>query len=93
MTAAANRSVTGTSRIGPITTSMMLGGMRIPRVPPAVMVPAASFTSYLDRFMVFAAMMPRMVTDAPTIPVAAAKIVETNSTAMNSAPRTRDSIS
>ena len=32
--------------------------------------------------MVFAAMMPRMVTDAPTMPVAAAKMVETNSTAM-----------
>ena len=37
--------------------------------------------------MVLAAMMPRIVTDAPTMPVAAAKIVETNSTAMKSAPR------
>ena len=31
--------------------------------------------------MVLAAMIPRIVTDAPTIPVAAAKMVETNSTA------------
>ena len=43
--AAANRSVTGTSITGPMTTSMMDGGMRMPRVPPAVMVPAAMRTS------------------------------------------------
>lgn len=42
--------------------------------------------------MVLAAMMPRMVTEAPTIPVAAAKIVETNSTARYREPRTRASI-
>ena len=43
--AAANKSVTGISIIGPITTSMMLGGINIPKVPPAVIVPAANFTS------------------------------------------------
>ena len=43
--------------------------------------------------MVLAAMMPRMVTEAPTMPVAAAKMVDTNSTARYSAPRVRDSIS
>ena len=43
--AAANRSVTGTSSTGPMTTSMIDGGIRIPSVPPAVMVPAASLTS------------------------------------------------
>ena len=43
--AAANKSVTGISIIGPITTSIMLGGIRIPKVPPAVIVPAASLTS------------------------------------------------
>ena len=37
--------------------------------------------------------MPRMVTDAPTMPVAAPKITDTNSTAMNSEPLTRASIS
>ena len=37
--------------------------------------------------------MPRIVTDAPTIPVAAAKIVETNKTAIYKAPRTRESAS
>ena len=56
----------------------MLGGIRIPKVPPAVIVPAASFTSYFDRFIVFAAIIPSIVTEAPTIPGAAAKIVETN---------------
>ena len=39
--------------------------------------------------MVAPAMMPSSVTDAPTIPVAAAKIVATIKTAMKSAPRTR----
>ncbi len=72
---------------------MILGGIRIPKVPPAVIVPAASFTSYFDRFIVFAAIIPSIVTEAPTIPVAAAKIVETNNTAINKDPRTRDSIS
>ena len=80
--AAAKRSVTGTSSTGPRTTSMMDGGIRMPSVPPAVIVPAARRTSYPERFMVRAAMMPRMVTDAPTMPVAAAKMVDTKSTAM-----------
>ena len=42
--AAANKSITGISIIGPITTSMMLGGIKIPKVPPAVIVPAANLT-------------------------------------------------
>ena len=43
--AAANKSITGISIIGPITTNMMLGGIKIPKVPPAVIVPAANLTS------------------------------------------------
>ena len=43
--AARKRSVTGTSSTGPITISMIEGGIRMPSVPPAVIVPAASFTS------------------------------------------------
>ena len=43
--AAANKSVTGISIIGPITTSIILGGIKIPKVPPAVIVPAANLTS------------------------------------------------
>ena len=43
--AAANKSVTGISMIGPITTNIMLGGIKIPKVPPAVIVPAANLTS------------------------------------------------
>ena len=42
--AAAKRSVTGTPTTGPMTTSMMLGGIRMPRVPPAAMHPADSRT-------------------------------------------------
>ena len=79
--AAAKRSITGISIIGPITTSMILGGINIPNVPPAVIVPAASLTLYFDLFIDFAAIIPKIVTEAPTIPVAAAKITETNKTA------------
>ena len=43
--AAANKSVTGISMIGPITTNIILGGINIPKVPPAVIVPAANLTS------------------------------------------------
>ena len=93
MIAALNRSVTGTSSTGPITINIMDGGMSIPSVPPAVMVPAASLTSYLDRVIVAPAIIPSIVTDAPTIPVAAANIVETNNTAIYRAPRVRDIIS
>ena len=45
MMAAANKSITGISIIGPITTSIILGGIKIPKVPPAVIVPAANLTS------------------------------------------------
>ncbi len=38
-------------------------------------------------------MMPRIVTEAPTMPVAAPKITETNSTATKSEPFIRASIS
>ena len=84
--AAANKSVTGTLSIGPITTNIILGGINIPRVPPAVIEPAAKRTSYFDLFIVLADMIPKIVTDAPTIPVAAPKIVATKSTATNKEP-------
>ena len=54
----------------------------MPSVPPAVIAPAESLTLYPERLIVAPAIIPRMVTDAPTIPVAAAKIVETIKTAM-----------
>ena len=41
ITAAANRSVAGTPTTGPITISITDGGIRMPSVPPAVIVPAA----------------------------------------------------
>jgi hypothetical protein len=66
----------------------MLGGINIPKVPPAVIVPAANRTLYPDLFMDFAAIIPKIVTDAPTIPVAAAKTTETNNTAYYKEPLT-----
>ena len=79
--AAANRSTTDTPTTGPMTTSMTLGGIRMPRVPPAVIIPADMRTSYLHLFIVGAAITPRITTDAPTIPVAVAKIAAVNATA------------
>ena len=81
MIAAANKSVTGISNTGPITTNIMLGGIKIPKVPPAQIRPAESLVSYPVLIIVFPAIIPKIVTDAPTIPVAAAKIVDTNITA------------
>ena len=43
--AAANKSVTGISRTGPITTNIILGGIRIPKVPPAQIKPADNLVS------------------------------------------------
>ena len=58
-----------------------LKGFRPGKVPPAVIVPAANLTLYPDLFIDLAAIIPNIVTDAPTIPVAAAKTTETNKTA------------
>ena len=43
--AAANKSVTGISKTGPMTTNMILGGIRIPSVPPAQINPADNLVS------------------------------------------------
>jgi hypothetical protein len=42
---AAYSSTTDTPIIGPITTSITLGGIRMPRLPPAVIAPDASRAS------------------------------------------------
>ncbi len=58
-----------------MTTSMTLGGIRIPSVPPAQIVPALKPVSYPAFRMTGADIKPIMVTEAPTIPVAAANRV------------------
>src|SRR3989304_2602622 len=83
--AAAYNLDTDTPSTGPITTSMTLGGMRIPSVPPAATAPAESRESYPALIIVGAAMIPRTVTAAPTMPVAMAKIIDVRIT-----PRDRD---
>ncbi len=65
----------------------------MPSVPPAVMVPAARLHVVAGAVHGLAAMIPRIVTEAPTIPVAAAKMVETNSTARYNEPRVEASMS
>ena len=44
MKAPRNKSNVETSKTGPITINMIDGGIRIPKVPPAVIVPAANCT-------------------------------------------------
>ena len=39
------RMLTGTPMVGPMTTSITLGGIRIPSVPPAAIEPADSLAS------------------------------------------------
>ena len=60
----------------------------MPSVPPAVIAPALMRTSYLLRIMAGAAITPSKVTDEPTMPVAAAKIVAVMITARYKAPLT-----
>jgi hypothetical protein len=85
-TAAANRSVAGTPTTGPITISITEGGIRMPSVPPAVMAPADILTSYPLLIIDGPAITPSNVTEEPTMPVAAAKIVAVISTARYSDP-------
>ena len=72
-------------------TSMIEGGIRIPSVPEAAMVPVASFGLYPACSMVGRARSVIMTTDAPMMPVAAAKIVPIKVTASAKPPRTRRS--
>ena len=66
---------TETPSTGPRSTSITLGGIRIPRHPPAVITPAERAVSYLAFIIAGAARRPITVTDAPIIPVAVAKTV------------------
>ena len=59
------------------TISMTLGGIKMPRVPVEVMVPAASSTEYLARSIGGRAKTPIMVTPAPTMPLAIPNTVPT----------------
>lgn len=78
--AAANSLAIDTPTTGPRTTSMTLGGIRMPSVPPAVMTPQESAGSYRLLRMTGPAMIPRSVTEALTSPVAVAKSVAVRST-------------
>ena len=68
--AAANRSVTGICSTGPITTSMIEGGIRMPSVPPAVMANSnTSATAASLRILCAKVMPPKPV---PVLGLAAA---------------------
>ena len=82
MTAAAKRSVAGTPTTGPITISITDGGIRMPSVPAGGdRARPTSGCRSRERFIAGAAITPSSVTDEPTMPVAAAKIVAVSSTA------------
>ena len=65
------------------------GGIRIPSVPPAVMTPDASFTSYPAFSIGLKAMTPISTTTAPTRPEAMPQKVQTISVATASEAGTR----
>ena len=65
------------------------GGIRMPNVPPAVMTPEASFTSYPARSIGLRAITPINTTTAPTRPLAIPQNVQTMSVATASEAGTR----
>ena len=74
-----------------MTTSMMLGGMRMPSVPDAAIVPVASSMLYLRWIITGSAIRLIITTDAPMIPVVAARMVPMTVTARASPPGVRRS--
>ena len=72
-------------------TSMMLGGMRMPSVLAAAMVPVASSWLYLRSSMIGSAIRVIITTEAPMMPVLAAMIVPMTVTPSASPPGTRRS--
>ena len=65
------------------------GGIRMPSVPPAVITPEASLTSYPARSIGFIAMTPISTTTAPTRPLAIPQKVQIISVATASEAGTR----
>ena len=62
--------------------SMMLGGMRMPRQPPAQITPAAKLVLYFARSIDGKASNPINVTTAPMMPVAVANKAQVASAAI-----------
>ena len=67
----------------------MLGGIRIPRLPPAMMTPSASRRSYPWSSIGLSARLPEVMMPAPMMPTMAPIIELTPTTLIASAPRTR----
>jgi hypothetical protein len=64
----------------------ILGGIKIPRVPPAAMHPVAKLESYLNRFISGKAMVPMVAPEARLVPVQAAKPVHAKFVAIANPP-------
>ena len=87
-----NKSPTERFSWSAMMTSIMLGGMRIPRVPEAATVPRASDLSYPCRSMMGRERTPRSTTDAPMMPVEAARMMPITATEIARPPRTLPNI-
>ena len=73
----------------PIKTSMMLGGMRMPSVPPETITPAVRDLLYFASSIGPTNSRPIETTDAPTMPVVAAKRMAMSVAAIAMPPRWR----
>ena len=89
--AATNRVPTERPSRSAMMTSMMLGGISIPSVPEAAMVPVASSRLYSRSTMTGSAIRLIITTEAPMMPVVAARIVPMTVTASASPPGVRRS--
>ena len=70
-----------------ISTSMMLGGIRMPKVPTEQAVPTARLLLYLACSIGPTESMPSNATEAPTMPVEAASSMPTSTTVTAYPPR------
>ena len=79
---------TDTPAVAPYKIKRTLGGIKMPKQPPAAIDPVASFLSYPAFNIGFKTSNPISVTTAPIIPVAAAKIAQVATVATARAPGT-----
>ena len=73
--AAGNKSETGISRTGRITTNMIIVGIKITKVQAAQMKPAERIVTYHELIIFLPDIIPKIVNDETNIPVTAATIV------------------
>ena len=86
-TAAMNRSPTDSAIWSAIITNMIEGGIRMPNVPDAATTPEANVGAYFCSIMEGSDNTPSSTTDAPMMPVDAARMMPIMVTVIASPPR------